>query len=83
MISGSDLLGRVWCHLLKFVARFQIWSLDKKLRVIRTAKDYVKRHESDLQAQLAQERTFGSRLRQARMQMVRFFLVIISYLYSY
>ena len=61
--------------------RFQIWSLDKKLRVIRTAKDYVKRHESDLQAQLAQERTFGSRLRQARMQMVRFFLVIISYLY--
>ena len=69
--------------MLKFVPRFQIWSLDKKLRVIRTAKDYVKRHESDLQAQLAQERTFGSRLRQARMQMIRFFLVIISYLYSY
>ena len=80
MISGSNHLGRGCRPLLKYVHRFQIWSLDKKLRVIRTAKDYVKRHESDLQAQLAQERTFGSRLRQARMQMVRFFLVIISYL---
>ena len=63
---------------LKLVHRFQIWSLDKKLRVIRTAKDYVKRHESDLQAQLAQDKTFGSRLQQARMQIVRFFLVIFS-----
>lgn len=62
-----------WTH--SPLLRFQLWSLDKKLRVIRTAKDYVKRHESDLQAQLAQDKTFRSRLQQAKMQTIRFFLV--------
>ena len=61
---------------LKGVLRFQIWSLDKKLRVIRTAKDYVRRHEHELEAQLAQDKTFRSRLQQSKMQIIRFFLVI-------
>ena len=55
--------------------RFQIWPLDKKIRVIRTAKDYVKRHESELEEQLAQHRTFKGVLQQTKIQIIRFFTV--------
>jgi hypothetical protein len=42
---------------------------------MRTAKDYVKRHESELEEKLAQDKTFGSVMTQAKMQIIRFFAV--------
>ncbi len=55
--------------------RFQIWPLDKKLRVIRTAKDYVKRHESELEEKLAQNRTFRGVITQTKIQIIKFLTV--------
>jgi len=51
--------------------RFQLWPLDKKLRVIRTAKEYLRRHESELQEKYAQSRTFGSYVQQAQLFIIR------------
>ncbi len=47
-------------------AKYQLWPLDKKLRVIQTAKDYVKRHETELQEKFAQSRTIATILQQVQ-----------------
>jgi hypothetical protein len=52
-------------------SRHQLWPLDKKLRIMQQAKDYVKRHESELEEQLAQHRTFASTVLQAKMLLAR------------
>ncbi len=66
----------------KYVLRYQLWPLDKKLRVIEQAKMYLKRHESEMEERLAQSKTFASRLRQAQLWLIRFVLVKFFDLYS-
>ena len=61
--------------LISLCNRYQLWPLDKKLRVIRTAKEYVRRHESELQEKYAQSRTLGSYLQQAQLLLLRFLQV--------
>lgn len=55
--------------------RYQLWPLDKKLRIIKTAKDYVKRHESELKEKMDQNRNFGSIVKAGKMMFVRFMQV--------
>ena len=57
--------------------RYQLWPLDKKLRVIEQAKMYQKRHESEMEERLAQSKTFASRLQQAQLWLIKFALVKI------
>ncbi len=51
--------------------RFQLWPLDKKLRVVNQAKEYVKKHNSEMEERLAQSRTFGSRVQQLRLYIMK------------
>ena len=57
------------------LARYQLWPLDKKLRIVEQAKIYLKRHESEMEERLAQSKTFASRLQQAQLWIIRYLLV--------
>lgn len=65
--------------LMLFFFRYQLWPLDKKLRIIKTAKDYVKRHESEMQEKFAQSLTLRSILQQTKHLFIRFLHVSINY----
>ena len=56
-------------------AKYQLWPLDKKLRVVQQAKDYVKKHHSEMEERLAQSRTISSRLQQVQHYAMKFFQV--------
>lgn len=58
--------------------KFQLWPLDKKLRVINTAREYVRRHESEMQEKFAQKRTFGTVKQQFQFLMIRMLQVRMS-----
>ena len=53
------------------MVKYQMWPLDKKLRVLQQAKDYVKKHESEMEERLAQTATCASRLQQFYMLIMR------------
>ena len=55
--------------------RYQLWPLDKKLRVVRQAKDYLNRHASEVQQRLAQDRTFKGRLQTAKLKFIKWIQV--------
>ena len=57
--------------------RYQLWPLDKKLRIIEQAKQYLKRHESEMEERLAQNKDFASRIKQAQLWIIKFSLVMI------
>ena len=57
--------------------RYQLWPLDKKLRVVRQAKDYLNRHASEVQQRLAQDRTFKGRLQTAKLKFIKWIQVSI------
>eukprot|EP00095_Tigriopus_kingsejongensis_P002203 maker-scaffold1312_size48844-snap-gene-0.10 protein:Tk02203 transcript:maker-scaffold1312_size48844-snap-gene-0.10-mRNA-1 annotation:"transmembrane channel-like protein 1" len=52
--------------------KYQAWPLDKKLRVIKQAKDYVRRHEDEMQEKMAQRRTMSSLFQGAQLLIIRF-----------
>ena len=54
-----------------FCIRFQLWPLDRKVRVVHQAKDYLKRHASEKEQQLAHDRTFKGRLKKAKLQVIK------------
>ena len=55
--------------------RYQLWPLDKKLRVVRQAKDYLNRHASEVEQRLAQDRTFKGRLQTAKLKFIKWLQV--------
>ena len=68
--------------MLKFIItfqlilfRYQLWPLDKKLRVVRQAKDYLNRHASEVEQRLAQDRTFKGRLQTAKLKFIKWLQV--------
>ena len=52
--------------------KFQLWPLDKKMRIIRQAKEYLQRHESEIEQRLAQEKTFASRMKHVKLLFYKF-----------
>ena len=60
--------------------RYQIWPLDKKIRVARQAKDYLKRHASEVEQRLAQDRTFNAKVKTAKLKFVKWMQVINFYI---
>jgi hypothetical protein len=77
MLMKSAAYG--WLEPVQLIAnidlRYQLWPLDKKVRVIEQAKMYLKRHESEMEERLAQSKTFASRLRQAQLWVIRLAMV--------
>ena len=55
--------------------KYQLWPLDKKLRIMKTAKDYVKRHESELKEKMDQNRNFASIVTGSKVMVIRFLQV--------
>ena len=58
-----------------YFSRYQLWPLDKKLRVVRQAKDYLNRHASEVEQRLAQDRTFKGRLQTAKLKFIKWLQV--------
>ena len=56
--------------------RYQIWPLDKKIRVARQAKDYLKRHASEVEQRLAQDRTFNAKAKTAKLKFIKWMQVM-------
>ena len=56
--------------------RYQLWPLDKKLRVVRQAKDYLNKHASEVEQRLAQDRTFKGRLQTYKLKFIKWIQVI-------
>ena len=54
-------------------AKYQFWPLEKKLRVVQQGKEYVKKHQSEMEERLAQSRTFASRIQQIYNFIVKFY----------
>ena len=48
------------------------------MRIMKTAKDYVKRHESELKDRLDQNRSFGSTIKSMQLVIIRFIQVSLS-----
>ena len=63
---------------ITFNIRYQLWPLDKKVRVVRQAKDYLKRHASEVEQKLSHDRTFKGRLKKAKLQVIKWMQVLIS-----
>ena len=59
----------------RYFSRYQLWPLDKKLRVVRQAKDYLNRHASEVEQRLAQDRTFKGRLQTAKLKFIKWLQV--------
>ena len=55
--------------------KYQLWPLDKKMRILQQAKEYVKKHESEMEERLAQSKTCASRLKQMYFYVIKFILV--------
>ena len=60
-------------------SRYQIWPLDKKIRVARQAKDYLKRHASEVEQRLAQDRTFNAKVKTAKLKFIKWMQVIMNF----
>ena len=56
--------------------RYQPWPLAKKIRVYRQAKDYVSRHESEIEQRLAQDKNFASQMKHFYMLFLKFLQVL-------
>ena len=63
--------------------KYQLWPLNKKLRVVQQAKEYVKRHQSEMAERLAQSKTCSSRLQQMYLYCFKFIMVIKLYFYLF
>ena len=72
--SSSCTFPILYCFSCYF-SRYQLWPLDKKLRVVRQAKDYLNRHASEVEQRLAQDRTFKGRLQTAKLKFIKWLQV--------
>ena len=63
--------------IIFYDTRYQIWPLDKKMRVVRQAKDYLNKHASEVEQRLAQDRTFKGRLQNAKLKFIKWMQVIV------
>ena len=61
-------------------AKYQMWPLDKKIRVVQQAKEYVKKHNSEMEERLAQSKTCTSRVQQLYFYCLKYLMVINFYL---
>ena len=52
--------------------KHQMWPLDKKLRIIKQAKQFVVQHEKEMQNQLKSEKSFCSYVQQGRLKIVQY-----------
>ena len=81
--SRSSAVSRADIDALKLhkevieMTKFQMWPMDKKLRVIQQAKEFVKRHESEMEERLAQSDSFSSRLQQFNLYVFRFMVMVL------
>ena len=55
--------------------KYQLWPLDKKMRILQQAKEYVKKHESEMEERLAQSKTCASRVKQMYFYVIKFIYV--------
>ena len=74
-ISRVLLFAQVFITFQPILFRYQLWPLDKKLRVVRQAKDYLDRHASEVEQRLAQDRTFKGRLQTAKLKFIKWLQV--------
>ena len=58
-------------------AKYQDWPIQKKLRVVQQAKQYVKRHNKDMEERLAQSKTCASRIQQLLFYCMKYIMVKI------
>ena len=61
-----------------YIRRYQLWSLDKKMRIMKQAKDYVKKHETEIEERLARSKTFSSYLGQIKLFIIKLFQVYLT-----
>ena len=57
--------------------KYQLWPLDKKLRMVRQAKLFVSQHEKEMKNQLKSDKSFGSYVKQCWITTVEIFLTVI------
>ncbi|XP_023346032.1 uncharacterized protein LOC111715029 [Eurytemora carolleeae] len=50
--------------------KYQIWPLDRKLRVLQQAKLFLKKHQTEVESLLRQEKSFASYIEQGRLWLV-------------
>ena len=62
--------------LILYNVRYQLWPLDKKIRVVHQAKDYLNRHASEVEQRLAQDRTFKGRVQTAKLKFIKWLQVL-------
>ena len=60
--------------------KYQIWPLDKKLRMVRQAKLFVSQHEKEMKNQLKSDKSFGSYAKQFWIRTVEIFFIVIRWI---
>ena len=60
--------------------KFQLWPLDKKLRMLRQAKLFVSQHEKEMENQLKSDKSFWSYVKQFQLKTVQITLFIIRWI---
>ena len=60
--------------------KYQLWPLDKKLRMVRQAKLFVSQHEKEMKNQLKSDKSFGSYVKQFWIRSVEIFLIVIRWI---
>ena len=60
--------------------KYQLWPLDKKLRMLRQAKLFVAQHEKEMENQLKSDKSFWSYVKQCRLKTVQLSLVIFRWI---
>ena len=60
--------------------KYQLWPLDKKLRMVRQAKLFVSQHEKEMKNQLKSDKSLGSYVKQFWLRTVEIFLTVIRWI---
>ena len=60
--------------------KYQLWPLDKKLRMVRQAKLFVSQHEKEMKNQLRSDKSFGSYVKQFWIRTVEIFLMVLRWI---
>ena len=60
--------------------KYQLWPLDKKLRMVRQAKLFVSQHEKEMKNQLRSDKSFGSYVKQFWIRTVEIFLMVFRWI---
>ena len=60
--------------------KYQLWPLDRKLRMVRQAKLFVSQHEKEMKNQLKSDKSFWSYVKQFRLSTVEISLIIFRWI---